>query len=157
MMPRRRIPSTMVSTPSSTPTAWASIGVLQPEIVLHQRPGVGQELVGAVRVELELDELLVVLQLGPRPLQLGGRRGRRPGARGVVPEQPFERGVHQGALDRMGRRGLGESLDLREAEGQRAVGERGDLRRREGARQIERHAGQDRTGVLTHRTILASR
>ena len=150
MMPRRRMPSTIVSTPSSTPTACASFGVLQAEVVVDQRAGVGQEGLGRPRVELELHELLVVLQLVPGPFQLG--RAPPPGVRapgGVVPEETLERGVHQGALDGVRGRRLGQALDLREAEGQRAVGEGGDLRRRQGAREIERHARQDTAGHVT--------
>ena len=158
MMPRRRMPSTMVSTPSSMPTARASLGSSRQEVVVDQRarrrPGTRRPRPGRARAP---------------------RTPRRPGARpsserarpapprasacpgGVVPEEPLQRGVDQGALDGVGGGRLGPMLDLREAEGERAVGEGDDLRRAQGAWEVERHAGQDTAGQRRAGTSSSSR
>ena len=115
-------------------------------MTIDQRPCVGQEVAGGGAVERELRVLLVVLQRGPAAVELGlGCRGR-PGVGGVVPEEALQRGMHQGSLDRVGGRRLGETLDLRVAEGQRAVGEGNDFRRAQRAWKVERHAVRIRRG-----------
>ncbi len=47
------------------PDRMGLVGVLKPEVVVDQGPGVGEEGVSRLRVELELYELVVVLQFVP--------------------------------------------------------------------------------------------
>ena len=65
MMPRRRMPSTTGLDPELDADGAGLVGVLQAEVVVDERPRVGEEGVGLVAAERELDELLVVLELAP--------------------------------------------------------------------------------------------
>jgi hypothetical protein len=121
--------------------------VLQAKVVLDQHVRVGQERIGGVIVEAQFDELGIGGQLRPRLRQLLFRGRLRAIRRLVVPEEPFERRVHQRAFHGVRGRWFGESLDHAEPEGQGAVSERAHFGRRQGAGEIERHADQDTTGV----------
>ena len=103
-------------------------GVFEQELVANQLLGLGDELGRLVIGQPELDELGVGLQLDGSigEAAQGGFDGAGGGGQG---EQPLEGRVHQRALDRRGRRWLGEVVDGREAKRQGAVGEGGDLRR----------------------------
>jgi len=102
MIPRSRITVLIDLDPELNADGAHRVGIFQAEVVGHENVGVGQERARLLVGEGQLKELGIVLQLGPRARQLVGRRlgGTVTGV--VVPEEPLERRVHQGALDGIG-------------------------------------------------------
>jgi len=127
------------------------VRVLEPVVVVQQPPRVGQEGCLVLVGEAQFGVLVVVETTRPHPFQLGVGCRARPFAGRVPPEEAFERGMDEGALHGVRRRGFGPPLDLGVPERERATRERADLGGREGPRQVECHVRQDTTALRAHR------
>ena len=138
MIPRMTTPSAVSAvTRSSTPSTVIVRGILDLEVPPQEHLGVGVEPGPLLVGEIEMRELGIGGDLldGPGEVEepvLDRPIGRRP------PHQVLEGEVHEGALARGRRRGLGQSIDVGEAERERAARERAHRARRQGSRHRER-------------------